>query len=108
VVRTGGNSAALAQLRTYLRAGPQALAQAAPPFPRPAGLRARIAGRWTNATFRQQAELDAARIEMEAAIRRVHERDPRWRPPAQMYETVTGEITAIARLHEQQTTKPIG
>lgn len=90
----GSTSAALARLRSIISSGSVYLAQAAPPFPRPAGLRNRIAGQWTNATYRQQAELDATRIDMEAAVRRVQERDPRWRPPSSFYETIDGEIKA--------------
>lgn len=84
-------------------AGTVRLAQAAPPVRRPPGLRDRIAGRWTNATFRQQAELDATRLEMEAAVRRVLTRDPRWRPPQSAYETIEGEISANRAITEAAT-----
>lgn len=50
------------------------------------------AGVWPGATPGQQAQLTATTIQAQAAIRRVQEIDPRWRPPASMSEGIEGAI----------------
>jgi hypothetical protein len=65
---------------------------------------------WSNATPGQHARWAASELEAQAAIRRVQEIDPRWRPPASMSEGIEGAILsnqavvrqAEARLREFQ------
>ncbi|MDP3319426.1 MAG: hypothetical protein Q8S58_09875, partial [Bosea sp. (in: a-proteobacteria)] len=49
-------------------------------------------GQWPGATLGQQARLAASESQAQAAIRRVHEIDPRWKPPASMSEGIEGAI----------------
>lgn len=56
------------------------------------GNRGRGGGAWPGATPGQQARLAASDSQAQAAIRRVQEIDPRWRPPSSMSEGIEGAI----------------
>ncbi len=47
------------------------------------------------ATFRQEARLDAAQVNWRDAMSRVHAIDPSWKPTPGLYETVDGEIADL-------------
>jgi hypothetical protein len=49
-------------------------------------------GSWPNASPGQNARWAASELQAQAAIRRVQELDPRWRPPASMSEGIEGAI----------------
>lgn len=49
----------------------------------------------------QLARLASAEARARAAVREVHERDPRWRPQPSIYETVEGRINATQAVAEQ-------
>lgn len=68
---------------------------------RGAGGRGRAGGRWPDATPAQQARLAATRAQADAALRKVRDADPNWRPTPNLYENVEGEIAAnLAQLRE--------
>lgn len=50
--------------------------------------------RFPGASLRQQTELQSATLAAQAAIARVRERDPSWRPGSHVYETIEGAIRA--------------
>jgi hypothetical protein len=54
----------------------------------------RIAGRQVDITPAQATRLEISHAQMQAAVRRVRELEPRWRPRPNLYETVEGEIAA--------------
>lgn len=54
--------------------------------------RGRGSGAWSNATPGQNARWAASELQAQAAIRRVQELDPRWRPPASISEGIEGAI----------------
>ena len=54
----------------------------------------RIAAREVDITPAQATRLEISHAQMQAAIRRVRELEPRWRPRPSTYETVEGEIAA--------------
>jgi hypothetical protein len=54
----------------------------------------RIAGRQVDLTPAQATRLEISHAQMQAAIRRVQELEPRWKPRPSAYETVEGEIAA--------------
>lgn len=53
-----------------------------------------IAGRQVDLTPAQATRLEISHSQMQAAIRRVRELEPRWKPRPSAYETVEGEIAA--------------
>ena len=53
-----------------------------------------IAGRQVDLTPAQATRLEISHAQMQAAIRRVRELEPRWKPRPSAYETVEGEIAA--------------
>jgi hypothetical protein len=53
-----------------------------------------IAGRQVDITPAQATRLEISHAQMQAAIRRVRELEPRWKPRPSAYETVEGEIAA--------------
>jgi hypothetical protein len=53
-----------------------------------------IAGRLIDATPAEAARLEISHAQMEAAVRRVQQLDPKWRPRPSLYETPAGEIAA--------------
>lgn len=53
-----------------------------------------IAGRLFDATPAEAARLDISQEQMEAAVRRVQQLDPKWQPRPSLYETPAGEIAA--------------
>jgi len=54
----------------------------------------RIAGRQVDITPAQATRLEISHAQMQAAVRRVRELEPRWKPIPSAYETVEGEIAA--------------
>ncbi|MBN9076923.1 MAG: hypothetical protein J0H84_11955 [Rhizobiales bacterium] len=54
----------------------------------------RIAGRLFDATPAEEARLEISQAQMQAALRRVQQLDPNWKPRPSLYETIEGEITA--------------
>jgi len=53
-----------------------------------------IAGRLIDATPAEAARLEISHAQMEAAVRRVQQLDPKWQPRPSLYETPAGEIAA--------------
>lgn len=66
--------------------------QARPPGGR--GGPRRVGGRWRNVPPAQATQLAISNSRMRAAVQRVRELDPRWKPRPSAYETVEGEIAA--------------
>jgi hypothetical protein len=54
----------------------------------------RIAGRLFDATPAEEARLEISHAQMQAAVRRVQQLDPNWKPRPSLFETIDGEITA--------------
>jgi hypothetical protein len=54
--------------------------------------RSRGSGSWPGASPGQQARLAASNVQAQAAIRRVQQIEPSWRPPASMSEGIEGAI----------------
>jgi hypothetical protein len=54
----------------------------------------RIAGRLFDATPAEEARLEISHAQMQAAVLRVQQLDPNWKPRPSLYETIEGEITA--------------
>lgn len=54
----------------------------------------RIAGREVDITPAQATRLEISHVQTQAAVRRVRELEPRWKPRPSAYETVEGEIAA--------------
>jgi hypothetical protein len=74
---------------------PRAGQRVAQNFPRePRGGSRRGDGRFSDATPGQQARLAASEAQARAAIRRVQQLDPAWRPTPSLTETIEGEIAA--------------
>ncbi len=53
-----------------------------------------IAGRQVDITPAQATRLEISHAQMQAAVRRVRELEPRWKPRPSAFETVEGEIAA--------------
>ncbi len=72
--------------------------------PRGGGAGTYIAGRWQPLTPAQQTRLAVSQMEMEAALRAMHEILPNWKPHPQAYWTVEGLIGAnMAQAREART-----
>ena len=54
----------------------------------------RIGDRLFDATPAEEALLEISQAQMQAALRRVQQLDPNWKPRPSLYETIEGEITA--------------
>ena len=54
----------------------------------------RISGRTVDVTPSQATRLEISHAQMQAAVRRVRELEPRWKPIPSLYETVEGKIAA--------------